>query len=267
MSAKSITFNSFSLQDDNFRTRDIIYRNLPSKTIDLESIARRDGFRYVNSYYTDKRISIVGTVTRDTIANLKISVDAMKEALNVDESNLDIDDNGTTVRWVASVERLDVPEEFYHITRIPYEIVFLCQPLGKATTTTNDSKTITEASAAPYLNTFDPTGSAPPLPVIKYTADGIPTTAITQIKFENTTTTESITVSSLAIDASGDYLEIDIENMTVKVSHDGGAAAEVDFSGVFPTFKATSNSYSVTITGGGATWTLEQDIDYYVSTL
>jgi hypothetical protein len=81
--------------------------------------------------------------------------------------------------------------------------------------------------------------------------------------FTNTTTGDSITVASLAMDTNTDYLEIDTDAMTVKVSHDGGAAANVDFTGVFPRFIAGSNSYTVAVTGGGATWSLLQTITYY----
>ena len=261
--AKTITYNSFDLQDSNFRTKDIIYRNLPNKVIDLELNARRDGFRLVNSYYDMKDIAISGTLTRDTEANLKTSLDSMKESLGVDEANLDIGDGAGTIRYVASVASIDIPEEHYHITSIPYKITFRCQPLGKATSTTTDTKSITNASSSPYTNTFDPIGSAGPLPILKWLCVGAPTAAITQIVFSNTTTGDSITVASLAMDANGDYLEIDVNSMTVKVSHDGGAAAEVDFTGVFPRFVAGSNSYSTTITGGSTTWTLTQTIIYY----
>lgn len=261
--SKQISYNSFSLQDSNWRTKNIIYRNLPGKVIDLEPIARRDGFRVQNTYYSEKNIRINGTLTRDTVANLKISLDTMKESLHVNEANLDIGDGGGTIRYVCSVASINIPEEHYNITQLPYDITFKCQPLGKATSTLTDSKTITQASASPYANTLDPTGSAPPLPVLKWVCDGNPTAAITQIVFYNATTSDTITIASLAMDADGDYLEIDCENMTVQVSHDGGAAADIDFDGVFPVFKATSNSYTVTITGGGATWELDQTIEYY----
>ena len=265
--AKTITFNSFNLQDSNFRTKDIIYRNYPGRTIDLEPYPRRDGFRFVNSYYEQKDIIVNGTLTRDTQANLKTSLDSLKENLHTEEGNLDIDDGGTTLRYVCTVAAVNVPEEHYHITRVPYSISFRCQPFGKATSSTVDAKSITQASASPYLNTFDPTGSIGPRPVLKWTTSGAPTSAITQISFDNTTSSDVITVGSLVLDASGDYLEIDTENMTVKVSYDGGAATEVDYTGVFPLFDAGSNSYEVTITGGGATWTLNQDITYFATYL
>ncbi len=260
--ATLITFNSFSLQDSNFVTTNILYRHMPAKTIDTALLPRRDGFVVLNTYYTEKEITINGTLTRDTIANLKTSLDSMKESLNVDEANLDIDDGGTIIRWIASVSAINIPEEHYHITQIPFEITFKCHPYGKATSTTTDTKSITQASTSPYTNTFDPTGSIGPLPVLKWLNNGAPTAAITAITFANVTTGDSIVVTGLAMDASGDYLEIDCDNMTVKVSHDGGAATTIDFTGVFPTFKATSNSYSVTIVGGSTTWTLTQTVVY-----
>lgn len=259
----SIQFNNYSLQDNDIRVKDIIYRNLPEKIINLEPKIRRDGFRLINTYYSEKEIKVAGSVTKDTSAELKVKVDAMKEALHIDEANLDIDDGGTTIRWICSVKEINVPEQHYHITRIPFNISFVCQPFGKSITNTNDLKTITNASTSPYVNTINPVGSAPPLPTLKWTLDNIPTTPITQIVFANSTTGDSITVSSLALDATGDYLEINCDNMTVKVSHDGGSATSVDYSGVFPTFVTGSNSYSVTITGGGASWILNQDINYY----
>ncbi|KKK95959.1 hypothetical protein LCGC14_2667560, partial [marine sediment metagenome] len=99
--------------------------------------------------------------------------------------------------------------------------------------------------------------------VLKWALSGAPSAAVTQISFENTTVSDTITVGSLTLDADGDYLEIDCENMTVKVSYDGGAATEVDYTGVFPLFNAGSNSYETTVVGGGATWTLNQDITYF----
>jgi len=198
----------------------------------------------------------------DTEANLKTTVDSMKEALDTDEANLDIADGAGTIRYVCSVQNINIPEEHYNITQLPFKISFLCQPFGRATSTTTDTKSITNASASPYANTFDPVGSAKPKPVLKWLCVGAPTAAITQIVFTNTTTGDAMTISGLALDASGDYLSIDTENLTVKVSHDGGAETNIDYSGVFPSFKVSSNSYSVAITGGGATWTLTQTFVY-----
>ena len=261
--AKAIQFNSYDLQNSYWRTKDIIYRNMPAKTIDLEPNVRRDGFYIINTFYNQKIITISGTLTRDTIANLKASLAGMKEALNTNEANLDIYDGDRTLRFNATVESIDIPEEHYNITQVPYRISFRCQPFGTVTSSTTDTKAIDEASADPYTNTFNPVGSAPPATVLKWACDGNPTAAITQIKFTNYTTNESITVSGLVLDADGDYLVIDYDAMTVKYSVDGGAETSIDFTGVLPSFVPGSNSYGLWITGGGATWDMEQTVVYY----
>jgi len=265
MSAKSITFNGQNLQDSYFLTKDIIYRNLPSKSIDIEPNSRRDGFRLINSYYNSKDIEVSGTLSRDTEANLKTSLDTMKSLLNIQSGNLDIDDGGSTIRYVGSVASIEIPEEHYNITTLPYKIVFRCQPFGKATTTT----TLTRAVTASISATLTILGSAPTLPVFKWVCNGAPSAPITQIVLTNAISpyTSTITVPSLALDASGDYLEIDISAMTVKVSHDGGAATEIDYSGVFPYVGAGANTYTVTVTGGGGSFNLTETVVYYHSYL
>lgn len=255
--AKAISYNTHDFQNSYFRTKDIIYRNLPEKTIDMELKSRRDGFFITNTYYTSKDITISGTLTRDTEANLKTSLDSMKEALHIDEANLDIDDGGTTIRYVASVASIEVPEEHYHITHVPYRITFRCQPFGHLTTSVTSTNSI---SSNPYSTTINPTGSAPPSPILKWTF--VSGSAISQIIFANITTSDTITVATLALDAAGDYLEIDTDELTVMTSYDGGTAVNSDFTGVFPSFKTISNSYTVTITTGGA-FSLLQSIVYY----
>ena len=257
--AKNIVFNSFDLQDSNFLTKDIIYRNIPSKIIDLIPKSRRDGFFVQNTYYESKEIVVRGTISRDTEANLKTSLDTMKEALYTDEANLDIDDGSGTMRFVASVQSINIPEEHYHITQLPFEIVFIAQPFGRATSTTTDTNS--GITASPENSSIDPTGSIGPRPILKWLLAALPSAAITQIKFENTTTSESITIPSLVLDASGDYLIVDCENMTVERSYDGGAETDIDFTGIFPSFIAGSNSYTLTITCGG-TFNITQTIEY-----
>ena len=263
MSVKSITYNGFNLQDDNVRTKDIVYRNVPSKVLDLQPRARRDGFRLVNTYYSLKDISVNGSVTEDTESALKAKVDAMKRALDTDEANLDIEDGGVSMRWVCSVQSFNVPEEHYHITRIPYNIIFRCQPFAHSTSSTVDTSSVTTASST---KTIVIAGSASPSPVIRWTANGAPSSPVTEISLENTTTGDKIVVGSLVIAANNDYLEIDTEKMTCKTSYGGGPEVLRDFTGVFPKFATSTNSYTVTVTSAGS-FNLNQSITYYAAYL
>src|SRR3972149_4182336 len=114
--ATSISYNSFSLQDSDWRTKDIIYRNFPEKVIDLEPNARRDGFRVINTYYNRKDISISGTLTKDPGANLKISLDSMKEALHAMAAPPIAARRQPPPRGRRSLRSTKAPEEHYHIT-------------------------------------------------------------------------------------------------------------------------------------------------------
>lgn len=262
--SKSISYNSFSLQDSNFKTKDIIYRDLPAKVLDLEPLPRRDGFRFVNAYYSDKQITASGNVTADTEAELRTVVDNMKKALDTDEANLDIDDGGSTVRWVCSVESIDVPEQHFNITRLPYSISFKCQPFGKTTAITTTTNSIVNTASA--TNTIVVTGSAVPRPVIRWTVSGTPSSAITGVSLVNSTTTDTITFTGLALSGSGDYLEVDTDSMSA-VQNTGSGEVEIDFTGVFPRFVTSTNSYTTTLTGGGASKTISQQITYHASYL
>lgn len=265
--AKSITYNSQSLQDSYILTKDIIYRNVPNKSLDIEPYSRRSGFRLVNSYYNYKDITVAGTISRDTEANLKTTIDSLKLSLNADEGNLDIGDGSTTIRFNASVIAFEIPEEHYNITNVPFKIVFRCQPFGKSTTLTSDSQTISTAS---YSNTLTGIGSAEFYPVIRFICAGVPTAAITQIRFTNTDTSASnttsiIQVNNLTLNNTNEYLEINTENMTVKV-YDGSTLTEVDYTGVFPIFGPGTNTYSVNVTCSGS-FSLTQSIQYYAKYL
>lgn len=237
---------------------------MPAKTLDLEPLVRRDGFRTINTYYVDKDIEISGTVTYDTEADLLAGVTAMKKALSVTEANLDIDDGGTTVRWVATVSSISIPEQHYHITRLPYSIVFKCQPFGKKTTSTTSTNSIVNTSSA--TNSVVVAGSAVPRPVVTWTVSGTPSSAITVIAFTNNTTSDTFSVSGLSLVGDGDYLELDTENMTV-VYNTGSGEVTTDFTGVIPDFVTSTNSYTTVLTGGGATKTISQSIVYYESYL
>ena len=82
------------------------------------------------------------------------------------------------------------------------------------------------------------------------------TTAITKIKFENTTTTDSIEIPGINLSSDGKYLEVDIDQTLCK---ENGTTSR-DFLGVFPSFLPTTNSYSTTVSGSG--YTLVQKISY-----
>ena len=255
MSTLNITFDGFDLQNDIYTTTNVNYRHLAEKVIDTKPRPRTGGFDVVDSYYTQKVITLRGWIRADSEGALRTARDNLFKALRGAEKNLDIDYGTEVLRYKATVSRIDVPEESFHINRLPFTIEFLALPWATKTTSSQDSKSIT---SSPYSNSIDVGGTFGPFPVLKWTVSGTPGAAITKIKFENTTTGDWIEVDDLNLAADGDYLEIDCENMTVKEN-----ATSKDFDGVFPEFEPGTNNYTVTITGGGGSFTLNQTITYY----
>jgi hypothetical protein len=253
MSATSITYNSFSLQDSNFKTSTIRFKHLPEKEIELEYLPCQDHFQYVRSYYTKKEIEIEGTLISDSEANLRTLLDNMKRALRSPEQNLDIGYGSSTIRYSATVQTIDVPDEYYHITSLPYKISFVCQPLGKATTYSSNS--FDNITGSTYSNSVYILGSDDPRPLFRMTvAAGA---AVKKLKFTNNTTAESVTVSQSFNVA--DILEVDTDAKTVKVN-----SVAVDYSGTFVEFHPCTNSFTLAITATGAK-TINLKIVYYQS--
>jgi len=211
-----------------------------------------------------KEIRVAGSVTADTEAELRTLLDNMKKALNATEQTLIIDDGGTNVQWTASVASIEIPEEHFHITRVPFQIIFRCHPFGEATSSSSNTNSIT--NTASETNSVVIAGSAAPRPVITWTVSGTPSSAITGITFVNNTTSDTFSVTGLSLVGNGDYLELDTDNMTV-VYNTGSGEVATDFTGVIPTFTTSTNSYTLSLVGGGASKTVIQSIVYSASYL
>ena len=245
MSIVNISYNSYDLQTTTntssiIMSRDIVYRSLPQKNIILKQDTIRDSFDVVSVNYSQKIITVRGLLKSDSEANLRTLRDAFMSALNPNEKNLDIDYGSGTIRYKASVESINVPEEFFHITTLPFEISFLCEPFGKATSTTSVNLNSGNAiSASPYNESPSITGTYKAKPTITITINS--ETDMTVLKWDNVDTGDWIQVST-AFSAS-DVLVINCEDETVKLN-----GTDQDFTGVFPNFDSGSNSLTLTVT-------------------
>lgn len=258
--ATSITYNSYNLQYEDptgqstILTRDILHRQMGDKNIILREDSIRDSFKVVDVKYSRKTITVRGWLISNSEANLRTLRDAFMNNLKVDESNLDIGYGSGTIRYKASVQSINMPEEFWHITQIPFEIEFLAEPFGKATTTTtinlNSGGAIT---SSPYNENISITGTYNTKPVITITVNS--ETSMTIFRLSNSTTGDWIQVAPSG-GFSTDVLEIDCENETVKLND-----SSIDFTGVFPAFQSGTNSLTLTITA--TAFNLNASVVYY----
>ena len=253
MAETNITYNSYDLQYEDptgastILTRDIIFRGLPSKNIILRSDTIRDGFDVVSVNYSQKIITVRGLLKSNSEANLRTLRDAFMSALRPNEEDLVIDYGSGTIIYKASVQSIDVPEEFFHITILPFSIEFLCEPFGKA------------ALLSPAAWTGIGTGATNKTPSITGTYKAKPTITITVVtetdmtifKWDNVTTGDWIQVEPSGGFANGDVVVINCENETVTLN-----GSNQDFTGVFSLFDPGTNNITLTITASACNVTV-----------
>ena len=257
--ATTITYNSYNLQTSadatkTRLTRDILFRHLPSKNISLKQDSINDGFSITDVTYSQKIITVRGLLISDSVANLRTLRDEFMSGLEPNEKNLDIGYGSGTLRYVASVQSIDCPEEFWNITQIPFEIVFLAQPFGKTTSsTTVDLNSGSNITTTPYNESPSITGTYKCKPTITITV--VSETDLTAIKLENTTNLDWVQVARSF--AAAEVLVINSEDETIKV--DG---TSVDFTGVFPRFNPGTNVLRV-ITTDSSSFAITVSFTYY----
>lgn len=237
-----IYFNAYLLQDANFRTRIIQHTSTPRRNLQLESRARDDGFTIVNAKYTTKTIEVEGRISAADRASLVAKIDQLKLNLNGVSGNLDIDYGNDTRRYFATVQSIDIQEDFYNISVVPYVITFQCaDPFGYPTTSGNISQSnITTALKDIVVSV---SGSINSDPVLQLTIQS-GTSNMSLVTFSNETTGEFIVVSKpgAAAFTQGDVLIVNCAAKQVQINGSG-----LDYTGRFPTMNPPTAQLRVAI--------------------
>lgn len=232
MAATDISFNGYDLQNASFRTRIIQHTNIPSKLIQAEARARADGLTIVNVRYSSRTIEVEGLLSAATRDAAVALIDQMKLNLNGAFGTLLIDYGTTSQRmYLATVDSLEMPEDFFNISAIPYKISFFCaDPFGYATASGNLSISNITAMLNDTLITMS--GSIDSDPVVRLTL----TTAVNMslLTISNENTGEVIIVSKPGGNFSnGDVVVINTRLKQAQVNGSG-----IDYTGRFPTLRA-----------------------------
>ena len=244
MAVVDVKYNSNDFQTtvaaaSTILTKDILYRQIAEKTLNLKEDSIRDGFSLIDVRYFD----------------------TVKGYLRPNDKNLDIETyggSGAYRRYKASCQSFTVPEEHWMSTQVPYEATFLAEPYGTATSTsTLDLNSGGNIVATPYNEAIVFTGSYNPKPVITITV--VAETNLTALRFDNVTTSDWIQVARSF--AAAEVLTIDCDAETVMVG-----TIPVDFTGVFPSFTPGSNSVRLTTTDSGA-FQVTVSVVYYTTYL
>ncbi len=247
----NITFDGFDLQNSSIISSRAQHTQYPDRVIDTQRRSRENDFKIQGNYFVLKRIFVEGILKNSVANDLRDDIDDMKKNLTGEDKNLDIDYGGGTRRYVATVEKLEVEEQSFHITFVKYRVTFLCHAFGQGTTELTRELTGIRSSTMDSEATI--AGTAINLPVVRVTV--VAETNMVRIKFINTTTNEYIEVET-AYNAT-DVLNINCDTKAVTLNDD-----PIDFAGVFPTFIAGTNAWTLEVSDSGA-FQVNVEIIYY----
>lgn len=250
--AINVSFDGNSLQTANITVTGTDHENIPEKDAKMYALAHANRSILPLVNYPRRVVHLSGNLKDTTVANLDSRIDLFKSYFIGNGKNLDIDYNGTTRRYVGTVNTLKIQRP-KGLTLATYDIEIWCtNPFGANTsaTTANTSSSITTASAN-YTHTY--LGTAPiQQPIITITInsgtglDGF-------LRVVNNATGQGITIIGQTFVAA-DVVVIDVKNRIVTKN-----GVEIDFIGAFPELPPgsqtlaysdgfTTRNYNITVT-------------------
>ena len=248
--AEEIEFNQFGLQNANIVVSDLFYQSMPSRALDVRDVPRGDGRTILSDFKRTKQIIMRGHVKDDTACLLDTRIDLIKKNLVALEGSLTIKDNcGEVKEFISTLvngENIFANKRGFNITFTPFEFVFDCyDPFGKSLE--YNIHDVFGETALIYNDILNNVGTFTTKPVIIIVFSAA--SGITNYNFKNNENNDEIEITA-AINAS-DVLEIDSEQQFVKLN-----GVEIDYDGVFPEFGIGESSFTQTLTGSSANWTL-----------
>lgn len=237
MAATNLSFAGNSLQSANILTDKIDHFSIPQKIVNIYALSHANRSSIAYTGYPSKKIVVTGTIIDSSIAALDSRLDTFRAYFLNQDQNLDIDYNGSTRRYIATVNTLSIdrPGGLLYAT---FSIEFVCtQPFGQDTAATT-ALTATGRTSSSYSDAYTFLGTAPyQLPVVTVTFTALTGGTAKSVAIGNAGTGETITVTRTW--TASDVLVVDCLNQTVTVN---GIA--VDFTGAFPRFAPGSQSIS-----------------------
>lgn len=243
--ATNVSFDGNSLQTANILTQDIDHASIPTKDAQMYAIAHANKSVIPFVAYPSKTIKLSGVVLDSSITALDSRLDTFRAYFLNQDRNLDIDYNGVTRRYTATVNSLSInrPGGLLYAT---FEIEFVCtQPFGQDTSTSSILSASGRTSGS-YTDpfTFPASQTAPwQKPVWTITFTALTASGSANVIVGNAGTGQQITINRTW--ANGDVLVVDTNNKLVTVN-----GTNVSFTGAFPEFQAGAQNltYSDTLT-------------------
>jgi len=245
--AVNVSFNSFSLQDNNYITSTVKYRSSPSRDIVTEKIARKPGVKLLATEFGPREISIDGYIIGSDSSNLVTLIDNLNSNVTRDTLGTLIVESGKEIQ--ALVSNLDIPDPHYTQSMVPFAIKFLAPDPFFYGNQQTVSLTVTSGSTQPRTQSVSLTisGTVFAEPTISYTApgsSGYTTTSGIIIEYESTGETTTWSGGDIGL-AYGQFVTFDYGNSILLEG-----STELEAAGVFPRWEPGATAFTVTYSGG-----------------
>lgn len=245
-------FDSFSLQDGNYISEEVSYRNTPSRDLETAKITRRPGVKLMSHDFGERRVRIVGHILGDSVSDLQSKIDDLHTNITrKEEGKLYVESNRSAVATVVSVA---ISDPHYAQDYVPFEIEFLLTDPFFYGSQQTVSWTI-PASTTTLTDTLTISGSVYAEPTIRYAAPaGGGYTTTSGITVSYTPTGEHVTWSGTgpATLAYADSVSFDYASHLITQG-----VTEMDVEGVFSRWEPGSAPFTATFSGTAAGGTLE----------
>lgn len=255
----SLSYNTNSLQTFNrttkvgINTNSIQHTDIPQAVADLLAFADNDGSVIPDINYPSRIVKISGSIHGSSQTDLDNRIDTFKGYFRGKDKNLDITYAGTTRRYIATKNAVNVTRED-KVLWATFTVEFICtNPFGLDTSSTTLISSLNYTGAT-LTSTPTVLGTAPyQLPVITLTLDALTGTG-DYIQVTNDLNTQAIALYGLGL-VAGDVIVIDCVNRTVKKN-----GVEVDYLGSFLVLEPGASS--ITYTDGFATRQVDIVVQY-----
>ena len=253
-----VSVNGLNISDNvSYITEEVTFRSMPTRNIETQDISRMPGLKILNSEWTSKEIEIKGYVFGTSASGLRGLVDNLQQNFAVKSLALMVDSDRT---YTATMETLEIPNQFYNNTYVPYTAKFLAaDPFAYASQITASGTVI--SGTLTYSGTITISGTVFASPLLYLYPTGAPAgdSGIKQLQVGYTPKGETVTISGTINYTSA--VSIDYGNFQVTNS---GIAS--DFTGIFSRWEPGVTNFTITVASGvrqGYNWVFAYQPRYY----
>ena len=238
----SVTFDNEELVTSEYLPRIFQHENPAEKFINSVDLPREDGQVFVSTRRGAKIITVNGILTAADLEALETAIQEFKELFSREQRQLVFTraDGLTTISYTATCRRHTFDRDHFHLNYVPWSAEFIVpEGIGYgAGTETEGPASDFNAQDEPTDVDFEMVGYKGPKPKITVTVGNPSWDQATGVMLRNKDTGEKIIITQDGSWEEGDTVVIDCDKKKVTSNVDYAAQREVDFYGVFPSFRS-----------------------------